>query len=183
MLKINNVTRRLTMRNETKKVINQTRARLLCTIISVILAFAAYLICRLAVGKEKLGFPPFLMLFIVFFLSMGICYIVLSLIHKSKFTFVAGGGCFIIGAAFLMFCLYAVISWYITVITLLVMIAILFLLTFFVATPMLTIEYDNGPGSGRKPYAERKAEQEAEREEKKRNEEEKPMPEIKSFKD
>ena len=59
---------------------------------------------------------------------------------------------------------------------------ILFLLTFVTKAPKLVIEYDNGEGSGRKPYAERAKETEERRAREAEENKAAARPEIKSFK-
>ena len=80
-----------------------------------------------------------------------------------------------------MFCLHKIIPWFVTIIVIIVLLIIMFLLTFTIKAPDLKIEYDNGPGSGRKDYEERHAEQVAKREAERQAEREKPLPTIQSF--
>lgn len=170
------------MRSQTKLAVNKTRVKLIGAIVALVLALGGFLICQLAVGKEKLGFPPFMMLFIVFFLSFGIIYLVLSAIFKRTITMVVGGGSFIVGLAILLLCLSPIVKWYVTLIIVVVLVLILFLLTFVTKAPKLAVEYDNGDGSGRKPYAERAKETEERRAREAEENKATARPEIKSFK-
>ena len=79
------------MRNETKVAAKKSRVQLIGVIASIIVAVATYLIVRFAVGKEKLGFAPIWMLFIVFFMLTGIIFLVLTALHKRTLTMVGGG--------------------------------------------------------------------------------------------
>ena len=169
------------MRNETKVAAKKTRVRLIGIIICFVIALATYLILQFTVTKEQLGFAPIWMLFIVLFMSVGLFLLVMSAIGKRTLWFVSGGGSFIIGLAILMFCLHKYIPWFVTLIILAVLLIIMFLLTFTIKAPDLKIEYDNGAGSERKSYEERKAEQDAKREAERQAEKEKPLPTIQSF--
>ena len=170
------------MRTETKVAANKARVQLICLIVSVIVAVTTFIILQLAVGKEKLGFAPIWMLFIVFFMLLGASFLVLSALHRRTLIMVSGGASFIIGLAILMFCLNKYIPWFITIIVILALIVILFVLTFVVKAPALAVEFDNGPGSGRESYETRRAEAEARRVAEREAEASKPLPVIQSFK-
>ena len=171
------------MNKETNVAVKKMRVRLICVIVASVLAAAAFFICQFAVGAEKLGFQPFLMLFIVFFLFVGVSFLIIAAIRRRTLIMLSGGGSFIIGLVILMICLHKVIPWYVTLVVAVTLIFILFIMTFVTKAPDLHIEYDNGPGSGRKDYKERRAEKEEELKKEHEAEKEKPLPEIKSFKD
>ena len=169
------------MRTETKVAAKKTQVKLIGIIICFVLALATYLILQFTVTKEQLGFSQIWMLFIVLFMSTGLFLLVMSAIQRRTLWFVSGGGSFIIGLAILLFCLHRHIPWFVTIIIIVVLLIIMFLLTFTIKAPDLKIEYDNGPGSDRKPYEERKAEADAKREAERRAEKEKPLPTVQSF--
>lgn len=148
------------MRESTKAAVMATRIKIAAFIVSLMLAFATFMICRFAVGGEKLGFAPILTLFIGFFLSFGLFFVIIAIVTRSALTFLAGGIGLFIGTAFLMFSMIAVIPWFVTVIVLLIMAPSIFGVVYMMKAPVLALEFDNGPDSGRKTYAERKAEKE-----------------------
>ena len=169
------------MRKETKAAAKKTQVKLIGIIICFVLALATYLILQFTVTREQLGFTQIWMLFIVLFMSIGLFLLTLSALQKRTLLFVSGGGSFIIGLAILLFCLHKYIPWFVTIIIIIVLLIIMFLLTFTIKAPDLKIEYDNGPGSDRKSYEERKAEADAKREAERQAEKEKPLPTIQSF--
>ncbi len=169
------------MREATKKRAKNTRVRLLMLIISTLLALTAFLVCEFAVGKEDLGFSPFFMLFIVFFMSVGIGYLVYALVKKSTLIFSIGGLSLIAGSFILMLCLHLI--WYVVLIVTLALCLIVFFSVFLFKTPETTLEFDNGEGSERKPYEQRKAEEDEQRATRLATEKDKELPEIKSFKE
>lgn len=169
------------MRNSTKQTAKNTRIRMLMLIISAVLGLAAFLICEFAVGKEKLGFAPIFMLFIVYFMLVGVEYLVYSLIKKRTLMFSVGGLSLLVGAFILMLCLKAM--WYVVLAITIVLCMVIFFSVFLFKAPETTLEFDNGEDSQRKPYEERKAELEAKNAAELEAEKNKELPEIKSFKD
>ncbi len=169
------------MREATKKKAKYTRVRLLMLILSTVLALTAFLICEFAVGKEDLGFSPFFMLFIVFFMCVGLGYLIYAFIRKSTLVFSIGGLSFIAGAFILMLCLHLI--WYVVLVVTLALCAVVFFSVFLFKAPETTLEFDNGEGSDRKPYEQRKAEEDEQRAIQLATEKEKELPQIKSFKD
>lgn len=169
------------MRNETKIASRKTRVKLIGIIACVVIALATYLVLQFTVTPEQLGFNQIWMLFIVLFMSIGLFLLVLSVLQKRTLFTVAGGGSFIIGLATLLFCLHKYVPWFVTIIIILALLAILFLLTFLIKTPSLAIEYDNGAGSERGSYKERKEQADMRRAAERAAENEKPMPAVKSF--
>lgn len=166
------------MFNSTKQKIKMTKTALLSQIITLFVALVAFLIVQLAVGKENLGFAPIWMLFIVYFLGTFAFALPVGLIKKSALAIVAGGISGVFGLEILLFCVADIRFWYVWIVIGLVLLILVFVLTFFLKADALTVEFDNQPDSGRKTYAERKAEKLNAPEK-----EEKPLPEVKSFKD
>jgi|GEM_PF-2260839 len=171
------------MRESTKARVKITRIRLVGLIICTVLALATFLIVQFAVGKEKLGFAPVWMLFIVGFMSAGLLLLALSIRGARSLSLVVGGVSFVLGLAILLFCLQKYIPWFVTVIIVVALLLVLFLLAFVFKAPSLALEFDNDKDSGRKTYKERKDEEAARRQAEREAEKEKPLPEIKSFKD
>lgn len=166
------------MLNSTKGKIKMTKTALLSQIITLFVTLVVFLVVQLAVGKETLGFAPVWMLFIVYFLGTFAFALPVGIFKKSALAIVAGGISGVLGLEILLFCVADIKFWYVWIVIGLVLLILVFVLTFFLKSDTLTVEFDNQPDSGRKTYAERKAE--------KKNEpkkEEKPLPEIKSFKD
>lgn len=166
------------MLESTKKKIKITKTIALAHIGILLISLVAFLICQFAVG-DKLGFPPIWMLFIVLGFGEFLFGFVGGLITKSPLSIILGGISGVIGLEILLFCAANIKYWYVWIIIGLVMLIAIFCLTFFIKSDALVVEFDNQPDSGRKTYKERLAE----REEQKKNQEEKPLPEIKSFKD
>lgn len=168
------------MNNKTAEKVKTTKIRLFLVIISLVLSLAAYLVCQFAIGKEKLGFSPVFMLFIVFFMLDGAEYLVFSAVKKSTFAFAMGGLSLIAGTLILLLCLKVV--WYAVLISAIVLCAVVFFSVFLFRTPELTQEFDNGDGSERADYEVRKAEKQAQKQAELLREQD-DLPEIKSFKD
>lgn len=166
------------MLNSTEKKIKSTKINAIVQIALVAVALIVYLIVQFAVGKEALGFAPVCMLFIVYFLGAFLYGVVLGLMTRSGISVVFGGVSGVIGLEFLLFCVANAKYWYVWILIGLVMLIMIFALTFFLKSDKLAIEFDNAKDSGRKTYDERMAEKAA-----MPKPEEKPLPEIKSFKD
>lgn len=168
------------MREETKKRARNTRITLLLLIISLLLSLTAFLVCEFAVGNDKLGFSPIFMLFIVFFMTLGLEYIGYAIVKKTMFIFSVGGLSLVVGAFILLLCLH--VKWYVVLISAIVMCIVVFFSVFLFKAPETTLEFDNGEGSERKPYEQRKAEA-AEQKAAELENEKQGLPQIKSFKD
>lgn len=168
------------MLQSTKKKIKSYKMTVLSQIITIAVALTVYLIMQFAVGSEKLGFEPIWMLFIVYFLGTFLFGFITGLITKSAAAFVFGSVSGVIGLEILLFSAADKKYWYVWVVIGVVLLVLLFVSTFFLKSDKLVVEFDNQPDSARKTYAEKKAEG-AYSENK--DEEEKPLPEVKSFKD
>ncbi len=166
------------MLESTENKIKSRKIYMIVQIAAIAIALATWLIVQFAVGKEKLGFAPIFMLFIVYFLASGVVSLVLALIGKSTHLMVTGGIEAVIGLEFLLFCVCNKKFWWVYIMIGLIVLGIIFLATFATKAKTLEIEFDNAEDKERKTYAERKAEKEAFPEE-----EEQVLPEIKSFKD
>ena len=172
------------MLESTKKKTSMRKINSFVLIGALIVALAAWLVCQFAVGAEKLGFPPILMLFIVFFLGAGLVNLAFGFINKSAISISLGGISSIIGLTILLICLLTDF-WCVFLIVAVVLLAALLFAAFAVKAPVIekSMEFDNAADSGRKSYEERKAETEARKEEERKAEKEAELPEIKSFKD
>ena len=169
--------------NEVTNKKAKTKAWLLTGVaVCAILALAAFLIAEFAVGAAKLGFAPILLGFIVFFFALALDFGIFALIAKSALYFLFCGGSLWIGLAFLLFTLIAFIPWYVTVLVLLVVAFVVFVMTFVSRAKTLEIDYSSNDPQ-RKPYAERQAEAAAKRQRELEEEKNKPLPEVKSFKE
>lgn len=166
------------MLDSTKKKIQSSKVNAIVQIALIFVALVVYVIVQFAVGKEKLGFAPVCMLFIVYFLGAFLFGIVSGVITRSGIAVVFGGISGVIGLEILLFCVAGAKYWYVWVLIGLVTIILTFALTFLLKSDKLVVEFDNQEGSGRKTYEERCAEKAA-----MPKPEEKPLPEIKSFKD
>lgn len=169
------------MLESAKKKIAGSKINSVVQIILLAVSLITYLIMQFAVGKEALGFAPIWMLFIVYFLVSFIFYGVTGVISKKAVSLVFGGISGTVGLEILLFCVAGSKYWFVWVLIGLIILAITFALTFFLKADKLAIEFDNAPDAGRKTYEQRIEDNvKAESEDKK---EEKPLPEIKSFKD
>lgn len=166
------------MLNSTKQKIKMTKTALLSQVITIFIALVAFLIVQFAVGYDKLGFAPIWMFFIVYFLGTFAFALPCGIVKKSALAVIAGGVSGVLGLEVLLFSVANAKFWYVWIVIGLVALILVFVLTFFLKTDTLTVEFDNQEDSGRKTYAERKAEKENAP-----ATEEKPLPEIKSFKD
>lgn len=169
------------MLESTKKKITSSKINSVAQIILLAISLIMYLIVQFAVGKEALGFSPIWMLFIVYFLGSFLFYVVTGVIFKRAVSLVFGGISGTLGLEILLFCVAGGKYWFVWVLIGLIILAITFALTFFLKADKLAVEFDNAPDAERKTYEQRtleKAEAESNGEK-----EEKPLPEIKSFKD
>lgn len=169
------------MLESTKKKITSSKINSVAQIILLAISLITYLIVQFAVGKEALGFSPIWMLFIVYFLGSFLFYVVTGVIFKRAVSLVFGGISGTLGLEILLFCVAGGKYWFVWVLIGLIILAITFALTFFLKADKLAVEFDNAPDAERKTYEQRtleKAEAESNGEK-----EEKPLPEIKSFKD
>lgn len=169
------------MLESTKKKILSSKINSVAQIVLVTVALITYLILQFAVGKEALGFAPIWMLFTVYFFGSFLFYVVTGVIFKKAVSLVFGGISGTIGLEILLFCVAGGKYWFVWVLIGLIILAITFALTFFLKADKLAIEFDNAEDAQRKTYDQRleekaKAESEAKKEEK-------PLPEIKSFKE
>ncbi len=165
------------MLESTRQKVKNTRLYLVGFIVSLLLSLTLFLILQFAVGKEELGFAPIFSLFFGTLLLSGLFFIILSLTKKRTFLLATGGGLFLFGLLILLLCLK--VLWWVVLIICLVLTFALFLSTFITKAPQLVLEFDNAPDVERLPYEERLAQKKKEEAEK----EQKPLPEIKSFKD
>ncbi len=172
------------MLESTKNKVSMRKINSFVLIGALVVALAAWLVCQFAVGAEKLGFAPVLMLFIVFFLGAGLVNLALGIINKSAISVSLGGISAIIGLTILLICLLTDFWWVFLIVAVVLLVALLFA-AFAVKAPVIekSMEFDNAPDAGRKFYEERKAETEARKEEERKTEKEAELPEIKSFKD
>lgn len=169
------------MLESTKKKITSSKINSVAQIILLAISLITYLIMQFAVGKEALGFSPIWMLFMVYFLGSFLFYVVTGVISKKAVSLVFGGISGTLGLEILLFCVAGGKYWFVWVLIGLIILAITFALTFFLKADKLAIEFDNAPEAQRKTYEQRTLEKaEAEKVAK---DEEKPLPEIKSFKD
>ena len=170
------------MNEVTTKKANIKTGLLIGVAASAILALAAFLIAHFAITQEKLGFAPILLMFMVFFFALAVDFGIFALIAKSTLYFVFCGGAAWVGLAFLLFTLIAYIPWYITILVLLVLAFVVFVLVFAFRAKTLEIDYSSNDPQ-RKPYAVRQAEAEGKRRQQLEEEKNKPLPEVKSFKE
>lgn len=169
------------MLESTKKKITSSKINSVAQIILLAVSLITYLIVQFAVGKEALGFSPIWMLFTVYFLGSFLFYVVTGVIFKKAVSLVFGGITGTIGLEILLFCVAGGKYWFVWVLIGLIILAITFALTFFLKADKLAIEFDNAEDAPRKSYDQRtRGKAEAEN---KTEKEEKPLPEIKSFKD
>ena len=166
------------MLDSTKKKINNTKIVTFAQMILIVVALATWLILKFTVGKEGLGFQPFTMLFIVYFMGAGLFNIIFGIVTKNKLMIRIGGVLLVIGLEFLFFAVAPGKYWWLYILVGIVLLVVLAISTFAMHAEQVEIEFDNQPDAPRKTYWERKAE-----EAKAEPEEEKPLPEIKSFKD
>ncbi len=165
------------MLESTAKKVKNTRLYTIGFIVSLLLSLVLFLVMQFAVGKEKLGFAPILSLFFGIFILSGLFFITVALLKRRTLVLVFGGGIFLLGLLILLLCLK--VLWWVVLIVFLVLLIALFLSTFITKAPQLALEFDNAPDSDRPSFEERQAQKDKEDAEK----QEKPLPEIKSFKD
>ena len=67
------------MLDSTKKKINNTKIVTFAQMILIVVALATWLILKFTVGKEGLGFQPFTMLLIVYFMGAGLFNIIFGI--------------------------------------------------------------------------------------------------------
>lgn len=172
------------MFESTERKSNSRRLKTLVITAALVLALAAWLVCQFAVGKEKLGFSPIWMLFIVFFLGAGLFNFVYGILKKNAVDFVLGGAASVCGLTILLLCLLGAF-WWVAFVVAVVLIVALVLSTFLLKAPVVeqTMEFDNAEDAGRKSYEERKAELEERKAAERKAEADEVLPEIKSFKD
>lgn len=167
------------MLDSTKKKIKSRKLVSLVQAGLVALSLITYVIFQFAVGKESLGFSPIWMIFIVYFLGSALFYLTTGVLVRSAVSLVYGGITCVLGLEILLFCLVGGKYWYAFLLIGVLILAIVFAMTFFLKADKLAVEFDNAPDSGRKTYAEKSAE----KEENSTKKEEPVLPEIKSLKD
>lgn len=159
-----------------QKSASATRILLVGVILIIVVAMTSWLICQFAVGSEKLGFPAILILFTVLFMGIGLYQLSFAVFAKRALMLMFGTIFSVIGLIFLL-AIFSV-QWWVILLISIALLVIGAIGVYAMKAPKLAIEYDNSPESERKTYAEKKSEEAG-----KPKEEEKPLPEIKSFKD
>ncbi len=168
------------MLKSTQKNAKNVKIYILAQIVIMALALIGFLICQFAVTKEKLGFVPILMLFIIYFAGAGLFYLTAGIMQKRPLSIIFGGVSLVVGLEIVFFAAADIRYWYIWIVIGLVLIIIACLAVFLSLKPtQITTEFDNQEDSQRKTYQERREELKKQAEEK----EEPELPEIKSFKD
>lgn len=167
------------MLNSTKKAIKSRKITALVQALLCAVALIVYVIFQFAIGKDNLGFSPIWMIFIVYFLGSAGFYLTAGILVKSAVSLIYGGISCVLGTEILLFCLIGGKYWYAFLLIGVLILAIVFALTFYLKSDKLVVEFDNAPDSERKTYAERTDEVKEESSQK----EETSLPEIKSFKD
>ena len=168
------------MLKSTQKNAKNVKIYILAQIVIMALALIGFLICQFAVTKEKLGFAPILMLFIIYFAGAGLFCLTAGIMQKRPLSIIFGGVSLVVGLEIVFFAAADIRYWYIWIVIGLVLIIIACLAVFLSLKPtQITTEFDNQEDSQRKTYQERREELKKQAEEK----EEPQLPEIKSFKD
>ncbi len=157
-----------------EKKISANKINGISQLILVGLALIGFLIAQFAVGKEKLGFAPIWMLFMVYFVGGFLLGITTGLIKGSALSVLFGGVSGVIGLEIILFCVANIKYWYVWIVIGLVLLVMVFIAIYVMKSDKLAIEFDN-----RKHDLKKTAAKETGKAEKKEEE----LPQIKSFKD
>lgn len=146
----------MTTTNEKSKSI---KINALFQMILLAVSLTVYLIFQFAVGKDVLGFLPVCTLFITYFLGSFLYGFIVGVIKRSLVGILFGGISGIIGLEILLFAAAGAKYWYVWIIVGVIVAIIMLAMLVFVKSDKLAIKYDNAPETGRKTYAEKKAEE------------------------
>lgn len=163
-----------------EKKISANKISGLSQLILVGLSLIGFLIAQFAVGKEKLGFAPIWMLFMVYFVGGFILGLTTGLVKRSALSVFFGGISGVIGLEIILFCVANIKYWYVWIVIGLVLLVMVFIAVYVMKSDKLTIEFDNRKHDLKKAAAEKEKTEKLKAEGKEEKEE---LPEIKSFKD
>ena len=156
-----------------KKSELSVKIKLLILAISILVGFTVFIVLEC---MKKPPFSPVGFGFTVFFMLFGAVYFFLAIFKKDLSGYVAGAISLTIGLVLLLaIVVYA--KWYVTLISAVVLLSVLAVLLFAIATPQLAV-YGKNEDPEYKDYKQRREEANAQP-----SIEEEELPEIKSFKE